>query len=52
MIYGDPHLIKFDGNKYSFNRKGHFWLVKTNRGHYPKDLGIQARLEQATMAGQ
>lgn len=37
--YGDPHMISFDGARYSFQTVGEFVLAKSNEG----DVEIQAR---------
>ncbi|XP_064636548.1 uncharacterized protein K03H1.5-like [Lineus longissimus] len=51
MMYGDPHLMRFDGSQYSINGIGHYWLVKTSGGNY-NDLQIQVRLERAIVEGK
>lgn len=41
MVFGDPHFITFDGVRYSFNGKGEYTLVTSER----KELTIQGRTE-------
>lgn len=41
VVFGDPHFITFDGVNYSFNGKGEYTLVKSNR----TELAIQGRTE-------
>nr|WJM99324.1 mesh-x1 [Henosepilachna vigintioctopunctata] len=43
-VYGDPHIITFDGLQYTFNGKGEFVLMKTNVAS--QRLEIQARFDQ------
>uniref|UniRef100_A0A665U098 Sushi domain containing 2 n=1 Tax=Echeneis naucrates TaxID=173247 RepID=A0A665U098_ECHNA len=47
VVFGDPHFITFDGVSYSFNGKGEYTLVSTEK----KQLTIQGRTEvvNATM---
>lgn len=43
-VYGDPHMITFNKNNYTFNGKGEYVLVHTDD---PKvKLDVQARFEQ------
>ncbi|XP_008324072.1 sushi domain-containing protein 2 [Cynoglossus semilaevis] len=41
VVFGDPHFITFDGVKYSFNGKGEYTLVTSEKKH----LTIQGRTE-------
>ncbi|XP_040928147.1 sushi domain-containing protein 2 isoform X2 [Betta splendens] len=41
VVLGDPHFITFDGLSYTFNGKGEYHLVSSDRG-----LSVQARTEQ------
>uniref|UniRef100_A0A665U137 Sushi domain containing 2 n=1 Tax=Echeneis naucrates TaxID=173247 RepID=A0A665U137_ECHNA len=41
VVFGDPHFITFDGVSYSFNGKGEYTLVSTEK----KQLTIQGRTE-------
>uniref|UniRef100_UPI0037E9540F sushi domain-containing protein 2-like n=1 Tax=Semicossyphus pulcher TaxID=241346 RepID=UPI0037E9540F len=41
VVFGDPHFITFDGVSYSFNGKGEYMLVFSEK----KDLMIQGRTE-------
>lgn len=43
-VFGDPHIVNFDGDEYTFNGKGEFVLAKVNDNKYKLD--IQARFEQ------
>ncbi|KAG5272530.1 hypothetical protein AALO_G00166550 [Alosa alosa] len=43
-VFGDPHLITFDGTRYTFNGKGEYSLVISNAKHFV----IQGRTEQLT----
>ncbi|XP_045479258.1 protein mesh isoform X3 [Harmonia axyridis] len=43
-VYGDPHIVTFDGLEYTFNGKGQFVLVKTNVAS--QRLEVHARFEQ------
>lgn len=45
VVFGDPHFVTFDGVSYSFNGRGEYDLVKSQ-----KDLTIQGRTEP--MSGQ
>ncbi|WOD39207.1 VWD domain-containing protein [Nodosilinea sp. E11] len=40
--YGDPHLITYDGYRYSFQTVGEFWLTAATDGHFQ----VQARQGQ------
>ncbi|KAK2579800.1 hypothetical protein KPH14_008682 [Odynerus spinipes] len=43
-VFGDPHVVTFDGLPYTFNGMGEFVLLRVN---YIKDkLDVQARFEQ------
>ena len=45
MAYGDPHFITFDGNDFTFNGYGEFWLFKAEFVSHPNDnLNIQIRM--------
>ncbi|WP_052050848.1 VWD domain-containing protein [Leptolyngbya sp. KIOST-1] len=37
--YGDPHIITYDGYRYSFQTVGEFWLTAATDGHFQ----VQAR---------
>ncbi|XP_061590171.1 sushi domain-containing protein 2-like [Cololabis saira] len=41
VVFGDPHFVTFDGVSYSFNGKGEYTLVTSDKD----DLIIQARTE-------
>lgn len=41
MVFGDPHFVTFDGVGYSFNGKGEYNLVTSEK----KQLTIQGRTE-------
>lgn len=41
VVFGDPHIITFDGVSYSFNGKGEYTLVTSAE----KQLTIQGRTE-------
>lgn len=41
MVFGDPHFITFDGVSYSFNGKGEYTLVTSEKNK----LTIQGRTE-------
>lgn len=43
-VYGDPHIMTFDGLEYTFNGKGEFVLVKSNV--VAQRLEVQGRFEQ------
>lgn len=43
-VFGDPHVITFDGLEYTFNGKGEFVLVKVD--DLTMSLEVQARFEQ------
>ncbi|XP_034194646.2 sushi domain containing 2 mesh isoform X1 [Osmia lignaria lignaria] len=43
-VFGDPHVVTFDGLEYTFNGKGEFVLVRVN--NMKDKLDIQARFEQ------
>lgn len=43
-MFGDPHLVTFDGTRYTFNGKGEYSLVIADA----KRLVIQGRTEQLT----
>ena len=43
-VFGDPHLITFDGFPYTFNGRGEYVLVKSNTDRHRLD--VQARFEQ------
>ncbi|WP_017301308.1 VWD domain-containing protein [Nodosilinea nodulosa] len=40
--YGDPHIITYDGYRYSFQTIGEFWLTAATDGHFQ----VQARQGQ------
>jgi hypothetical protein len=40
--YGDPHIITYDGYRYSFQTLGEYWLTATTDGHFQ----VQARQRQ------
>jgi hypothetical protein len=40
--YGDPHIITYDGYRYSFQTMGEFWLTAATDGHFQ----VQARQGQ------
>lgn len=40
--YGDPHIITYDGYRYSFQTLGEFWLTAATDGHFQ----VQARQGQ------
>jgi hypothetical protein len=40
--YGDPHIITYDGYRYSFQTVGEFWLSQSTDGHFQ----VQARQRQ------
>ena len=40
--YGDPHIITYDGYRYSFQTIGEFWLTAATDGHFQ----VQARQQQ------
>lgn len=42
--YGDPHLVSFDGARYSFQTVGEFVLTKSSRG----DVEVQTRQKPQT----
>ncbi|XP_033096788.1 sushi domain-containing protein 2-like [Anneissia japonica] len=46
-IFGDPHIMTFDGVGYTFNGKGEYTLMKTT-SDVATSFTIQARTEQAT----
>ena len=43
-VFGDPHLITFDGTRYTFNGKGEYSLVVSEAKHFV----VQGRTEQLT----
>ncbi|CAG7823396.1 unnamed protein product [Allacma fusca] len=43
-VFGDPHIVTFDGMPYTFNGKGEYVLVKSNTDRHRLD--IQGRFEQ------
>ncbi|KAL2100501.1 hypothetical protein ACEWY4_004895 [Coilia grayii] len=43
-VFGDPHLITFDGTRYTFNGKGEYSLVVADAKHFV----VQGRTEQLT----
>ncbi|XP_066592875.1 protein mesh isoform X2 [Prorops nasuta] len=45
-VFGDPHIITFDGLPYTFNGKGEFVLVRVN--DLRDKLDIQGRFEQVS----
>lgn len=51
-IFGDPHIVTFDGLEYTFNGMGEFVLVRAKNG--AEELDVQARFQQVprNMHGQ
>ncbi|XP_077292474.1 protein mesh-like isoform X2 [Arctopsyche grandis] len=43
-VFGDPHIVTFDDNQYTFNGKGEFVLVRTDVPNLKLD--VQGRFEQ------
>ncbi|XP_032663680.1 protein mesh isoform X1 [Odontomachus brunneus] len=43
-VFGDPHIVTFDGLEYTFNGKGEFVLLRVN--HIKDKLDVQGRFEQ------
>ncbi|XP_032523025.2 protein mesh isoform X1 [Danaus plexippus] len=43
-IFGDPHIVTFDGLQYTFNGKGEYVLVRVDRPQLKLD--VQGRFEQ------
>ncbi|XP_014233567.1 protein mesh [Trichogramma pretiosum] len=43
-VFGDPHIVTFDGLEYTFNRQGEFVLVKVDDNKHKLD--IQGRFKQ------
>ncbi|CAK9825077.1 Protein mesh [Anthophora retusa] len=43
-VFGDPHIVSFDGLEYTFNGKGEFVLVRVN--NIKDKLDVQGRFEQ------
>lgn len=43
-IFGDPHIVTFDGLEYTFNGMGEFVLVRAKNG--AEELDVQGRFQQ------
>ena len=47
ISYGDPHFETFDGNVYTFNGRGEYWLVRVrDMEDSAENFNLQARLIQ------
>ena len=45
VAYGDPHFMTFDGNNYTFNGYGEFWLLWVDFAIYDS-FNLQVRMTQ------
>ena len=46
VAYGDPHFMTFDGNNFTFNGFGEFWLLHAEMQDSADNINIQIRMRQ------